>query len=248
MDSFDVLAPTMAGHWGGPTIARDNFSINDIVDAVEHAMDEAGLDTAHVAGNSLGGWVGLELARRGRARSLVAIAPAGGWVAGSRSATRLRRSFQFAYPLAKAAPLAAQRVVPTAAKRLVLSRYCHRPDAIDDATAAMLLRAPGGCEAYLPFVAASRASGGATDLHEISVPVTVFGCEKDKVLPPHLFRRLVDEVDGARYRILPGVGHVPMPEAPRLVAHAIRSHVEDVAHASAGRCIAALKLTAPRRA
>ena len=51
-------------------------------DEVERAMDEAGFETAHVVGNSLGGFVSLQLAARGRAESVVAFAPAGGWAKG----------------------------------------------------------------------------------------------------------------------------------------------------------------------
>ena len=47
-------------------------------------MDEAGFETAHIVGNSLGGYLALLLAERGRARSVVALAPAGGWAAGRR--------------------------------------------------------------------------------------------------------------------------------------------------------------------
>jgi pimeloyl-ACP methyl ester carboxylesterase len=47
--------------------------------AVERALDEAGFETAHVAGNSLGGYLALKLAERGRARSVVALPPGGGW-------------------------------------------------------------------------------------------------------------------------------------------------------------------------
>ena len=77
----DVLAPTLAGHAGGPPIEGE---INDAVlaDAVERAMDEAGFETAHFVGNSLGGYLALQLAARGRARSVVALAPAGGWAEG----------------------------------------------------------------------------------------------------------------------------------------------------------------------
>ena len=75
--SRDVLAPTLAGHAGGPPLPR--VSADAVVDAVEAAMDAAGFDTAHVAGNSLGGHVALQLAARGRAHSVVAFAPAGGW-------------------------------------------------------------------------------------------------------------------------------------------------------------------------
>ena len=54
-------------------------------DAIERAMDDAGFETAHIAGNSLGGYLALQLAARGRARSVVALAPAGGWAKGDDS-------------------------------------------------------------------------------------------------------------------------------------------------------------------
>ena len=50
-----------------------------MADDVERRMDALGWDTAHIVGNSLGGWVAFELERRGRARTLTGIAPAGGW-------------------------------------------------------------------------------------------------------------------------------------------------------------------------
>ena len=77
----EVLAPTLAGHAGGPRFDGAAGQAG-IVDAVERAMDEAGLETAHLVGNSLGGYVALQLAARGRARSVVALAPAGGWATG----------------------------------------------------------------------------------------------------------------------------------------------------------------------
>src|ERR671913_408092 len=63
----EVLAPTLAGHAGGPPLtgAVDGDAL---LDAVERALDEAGFATAHVVGNSLGGYLALRLAARGRAR------------------------------------------------------------------------------------------------------------------------------------------------------------------------------------
>ena len=74
----EVLALTLAGHAGGPAIQGE---IGDavLVDAVAHAMDAAGFELAHLAGDSLGGFVALQLAARGRAKTVVAFAPAGGW-------------------------------------------------------------------------------------------------------------------------------------------------------------------------
>src|ERR1019366_4918160 len=70
----DVLAPTLPGHAGGPPLDGE---VTDalIPDAIERAMDEAGFETAHIVGNSLGGYVALQLAARGRADSVVALAP-----------------------------------------------------------------------------------------------------------------------------------------------------------------------------
>ncbi|MEA2436741.1 MAG: hypothetical protein QOF65_1297, partial [Thermoleophilaceae bacterium] len=77
----DILAPTLAGHAGGPRIEGE-VSDTTLADAVEHAMDKAGFEIAHIVGNSLGGLVALQLAERGRAETVVALAPAGGWARG----------------------------------------------------------------------------------------------------------------------------------------------------------------------
>src|SRR5437762_2782659 len=80
----DVLAPTLAGHAGGPSL-DGHPDIDGLCGGVERAMDDAGFDRAHLVGNSLGGYVALHLAARGRATSVVALAPAGGWARGDES-------------------------------------------------------------------------------------------------------------------------------------------------------------------
>ena len=65
--------------------SRGPVARGTIPDALERALDEAGIRTAHLVGNSLGGYVALQLAARGRARSVVALAPAGGWAVGDES-------------------------------------------------------------------------------------------------------------------------------------------------------------------
>jgi pimeloyl-ACP methyl ester carboxylesterase len=48
-----------------------------MTDAVARDMDAAGFASAHLVGNSLGGWIALELAKRGRARTVVALSSQG---------------------------------------------------------------------------------------------------------------------------------------------------------------------------
>jgi pimeloyl-ACP methyl ester carboxylesterase len=99
----DVLALTLAGHAGAPPI-EGRVGAEALVDGVERAMDEASLATAHLAGNSLGGYLALRL-ERGRARSVVAFAPAGGWAPGDDSyRDLLARQSELAAYLKAAAP------------------------------------------------------------------------------------------------------------------------------------------------
>src|SRR4051812_50112642 len=73
----DVLAPTLPGHAGGPPAARP-FTWAGAAGALERAMDDAGGERAHVVGNSLGGFLALQMGARGRAGSGVALPPPGG--------------------------------------------------------------------------------------------------------------------------------------------------------------------------
>src|SRR5215208_1035274 len=77
---FEVIAPTLHGHDGGPVPpGGPAHSLSRATDHLEAILDDLGVGTAHLAGNSMGGALALELAKRGRARSVVAISPGGGW-------------------------------------------------------------------------------------------------------------------------------------------------------------------------
>lgn len=118
----DVLAPTLLGHAGGPSL-HGEFSEPLLIDAVERAMDEAGFETAHIVGSSLGGYVALQLAARGRARSVVALAPAGGWAKGDDSDRRVLAHFRMMQDLVKTAAPHAEAIAATVDGRRQATRY-----------------------------------------------------------------------------------------------------------------------------
>ena len=66
------------GH-GGQVPDKRPTTFEDWVDDSERMLDELGLDSPHLAGSSSGGWVAIELARRGRAKTVCALSPAGAW-------------------------------------------------------------------------------------------------------------------------------------------------------------------------
>jgi pimeloyl-ACP methyl ester carboxylesterase len=75
-DRFDVLNVDLPGTGASRHLDR-RPTVAAIADAVERTLDAEGVGRVHVLGNSLGARVALELAVRGRARSVVAIAPSG---------------------------------------------------------------------------------------------------------------------------------------------------------------------------
>jgi pimeloyl-ACP methyl ester carboxylesterase len=75
-EHFDVLALDLPGS-GRSRHLDERPTVAALADAVERTLDAEGVGRVHVLGNSLGARIALELAVRGRARSVVAIAPSG---------------------------------------------------------------------------------------------------------------------------------------------------------------------------
>ena len=227
----EVLAPTLAGHDGGPPFAADlPMTFAGAADSLEAHLDELGVDTAHLVGNSMGGALALELAKRGRARSVVAIAPAGGWTEGDGEARRLYRFFARQMRITRAlAPRMGAIMSRPGARRLAMRDImCHGEllspsDAVDLALAS--LRTTIADKA----LAALRADRGLTlsGLDRITCPVLLATPQFDRVLPParHAprFRR---EIPGVESRVLPRCGHVPMWDDSRLIARTICEFVD----------------------
>jgi pimeloyl-ACP methyl ester carboxylesterase len=221
----DVFAPTLPGHrYGPPLDAGQAVSIDALADGLERILDAAALDTAHLAGNSLGGWLAIELARRGRARSVVALSPAGGWT----SARDLRRVIRL---LSNARALMARRdalglddfMRRPRFRRLALRQGMTRGDLIPVQDVLDMIADADGCSAFSGFVEWIR---GAEPIQPVrrppACPVRVAWGEYDRTIPFARYGRpLLAALDGAERVTLAGVGHVPMYDDPALVARAI---------------------------
>lgn len=224
----DVLAVTMPGHWGGPALTGRAASIAALADGVEASLDAHGWGTCHVAGNSLGGWVALELERRGRARSVTAIAPAGGWERLSLSKLQVGLRFLGLYPLAGLGRVVGLPVAGLAPIRhRVLALATASPAAVADEDFAALVRAATHCAAHLPVMLGNLAEGGAQGLADVKAPVQLVLVADDKIIPVARYGRkfLYELPDTASKVVLSRVGHVPMLEDPAMVAGLIADHV-----------------------
>ncbi|MEV0355773.1 alpha/beta hydrolase [Nocardia sp. NPDC050697] len=211
-----VHAPTALGHRGGPAARRRPARFADVVDDAERHLDELGLERPHLAGNSMGGWVALELAARGRAASVCALSPAGLWhgdtAAHSGATRKLRRLVWLARVTRPVAP-PFLRIPPV--RRLVLRDVAERGDRLAAADAVRTALDTAGCAVAMDLLGSDEALTDRTP----DCPVTVAWSEHDAILPVERFGPIVRErLPRAAFRVLPGVGHVPMIDDPNLVA------------------------------
>jgi pimeloyl-ACP methyl ester carboxylesterase len=220
----DVLALTLAGHYGGASLGEGTPpSLSALTDAAERALDESGFDAAHLVGNSLGGWITFELAKRGRARSLVALSPAGGGLQTSPDdARRVARKIELSHRLARLlSPAAGPLTRLPIARRALFSQMAAHPEQIPPQEAAYRLRALAGCS-ILPALLASMGGQSADRLDEIGCPVLLVWPTGDRVLPKAQFApSLLAALPDAQLIEPPNLGHVPMYDDPELIARII---------------------------
>lgn len=218
----DVLAPALPGHAGGPALGPRPDG-DALLDGLERAMDEAGFETAHVAGNSLGGYLALRLAERGRARSVVAFAPGGGWADGDASWRESLDYFRrMREPLQRAAPRAeAIASTPEGRRRATVdltTSFEHIPPDL----VAHLIRGAAECPATLELIAAAEREGWPLDSEQVTSPVRVVWGTADRLLAwPSAAVRYREWLPQADWVELEGVGHAPQLDVPLEAAQLI---------------------------
>ena len=217
VEQHEVLAPTLPGHHGGQPL-KDPVDIGAFADGVERVMDDVGFDRAHLAGNSLGGWTAIELARRGRALSVVALSPAGGWPVGER---RVRRIFAGTDRLMRTTrPLMRWTMRSRVVRRLGFRYVAAHGDRLT--TDAALVAIEGALNTDLMGPGHAIFEHVCDAVEDPGVPILVAWGEKDRLLPsPRYSDGWRRAVPCAEWRVLPGVGHLPMYDDPDLVAATI---------------------------
>lgn len=216
----DVVALDLPGFGASPLPPPGTPpGIDSLLRLVSEFLDELGLEFPHVGGNSLGGWLALELARRGRAASATALSP-GGFARGADAAvlrTSLRLTLRMTRRLApRARGIMRYRVL----RQLVFGQMVAHPLRVPPDDAAATVRAAAAApwfEATLPVVVADSFAPGP----DLPVPVTVAWGEKDRLLPRWQARRAARALPGARHLLLRGCGHLCTYDDPEQVARVL---------------------------
>ncbi len=216
----EVIAVDLPGFGASPALpdgfAHDLPTMTAVFGALCDALD---LDRPHVAGNSLGGLLALELGREKRVRSVTALSPAGFW-----SQAERRYAFGVLLAMRRAArsmpvPLV-ERLSRSAAGRSVLTSTIYArpgrrsPEAVVAETLAL-----ANAERFTETLRAGVDVRFTDDVP--GVPVTVAWGTRDLLLVRRQGVRAKRIIPKARLIRLPGCGHVPMNDDPALVARVL---------------------------
>lgn len=218
-ERYDVIAVDTPGFGQSPAL-EGAPSVLNCTDAIAEFLEEEGIEFPHACGNSMGGAMALELGRRGLARSVCAISPAGFWTEAELKWTQGSLGLLEAVPgLLKSPVLSMVGTRPgrTAMFFVTFGRPWQIP--ADEARAALRDLWESKLGPALDAFDGYRFERGE-ELAE--VPVTVLWGSRDLLLPYGLQApRARDALPHARHVTLEGLGHVPMSDDPGMVAAAI---------------------------
>ncbi|MEU1851176.1 alpha/beta fold hydrolase [Streptomyces sp. NPDC019990] len=216
----DVIAVDLPGCGESPALpdgmAHDLPTMNTVLAALFEALD---VERPHVAGNSLGGLLALDLARARLVRSVTALSPAGFW-------NEPERRYAFAIlmtmrQIARRMPLpVVERLArPAIGRTLLTSTIYARPGRRSPEAVVAETLALAGAQGFSETLRSGRTVRFTDDIAD--TPVTVAWGDRDRLLIPRQGVRAKGVIPRARLVRLPGCGHVPMNDDPALVARVV---------------------------
>ena len=214
-EHHDVYSIDLPGFGASPVPAGGMpHGMPATVAALGESLARLGLDRPHVAGNSLGGAISLELAAAGLAASATALSPAGFFTEAERRRA-LRILSRMRLGTFAPGPMMRPFLRSPRGRAVSFGPIVAWPDRLDHDRVvgdALAMRRGKG------FRAVTRASEGYAYTGAPACPVTVGWGERDHIFGVHQLDRVRERLPQARHERLPGCGHVPMSDDPDAVA------------------------------
>jgi pimeloyl-ACP methyl ester carboxylesterase len=190
----------------GPNESRE-YSLSYYVDFLDAFCEAVGLDSMALAGNSLGGAIGWRFAVTHQERvERLLLLDAG------RQQLLSPEGKLFTSPGFDVVP---RYLTPRSSTRAILRDAYGDPDKLTPDIVRRyhdLLLRTGNRRAVIKL--AQTATPAPFDPTSVPCPTLIQWGEEDDWLPLSLAEQFADEIPDARLQTYPGVGHVPMEEAP----------------------------------
>jgi pimeloyl-ACP methyl ester carboxylesterase len=223
-EDFDVLSVDLPGHGESPLGGTWPPTVAALTDAVEADLDARGLQRVHILGNSLGARIGIELAARHRARSVVAISPSGLGLPGERlhqgllmaTSRNLMHTFR-----STIAPLATSPLGRT----FLLAGMRARPWEASESEALAMRGGFADATGFWSMLWWAVLQDVPTNLHRVDCPVMLTQGSVDVVGAGQTPRYLA-LIPGSRFQLLPGAGHAPQSDSASAIFALVRQTAE----------------------
>jgi pimeloyl-ACP methyl ester carboxylesterase len=211
-EKFDVIAPDHPG-FGASEMPAWVDDISDIAYLYLDAIEALGLTGVHVIGQSLGGWIALEMAVRStaRLRSVTLISSAGIHVKGVPKADIFMIDPEEQARLAYADATLGE----AAAERAGADKYQDQ---------AILNRIASARFGWQPRFFNPRLQRW---LHRVNVPTHVIWGEEDRIIPPAYAQAFHRLIPGSTLTMIPKAGHLPHVERMEAVAQAMQGFLRN---------------------
>jgi pimeloyl-ACP methyl ester carboxylesterase len=215
MDSHRVIAPDLPG-FGESPMPREKISIRGYARILDGLLQELGVESAIVVGNSMGGFVAAELALSfsTRVERLVLVSAAGLSIEEYRRAPLLVGARLWAATATWVGARGQSVVTRPRARRLGLQLIARYPEKLSPELTYELTRG-AGTPGFVPAMEALLSYSYRDQLPRIDVPTLVVWGRNDMLVPRGDAREYVELIgDNARREMFEDTGHVPMIERP----------------------------------
>jgi pimeloyl-ACP methyl ester carboxylesterase len=235
MESHRVIALDLPG-FGESPMPREKISIKLYARILDGLLDQLGVESAVLVGNSMGGFVAAELTLSftTRVERLVLVSAAGLSIEEARRAPLLAGARVWAATATWVGARGDSVVTRPRARRLGLQLIVRYPEKLSPALTYELTRG-AGTPGFVPAMEALVSYGFRDHLSKIEVPTLVVWGRNDMLVPRGDARDYVRLIgDNARREMFEDTGHLSMVERPARFNELLAEFAEGTREPEAG--------------
>ncbi|MBA4747535.1 MAG: alpha/beta fold hydrolase [Sphingopyxis sp.] len=221
---YRIVTLDLPGHGLTGSTPDGDYSPGGMMAAVDVVAAELELDRFILGGNSMGGAVSWRyaLAQPARVEALLLLNASGMPPRNGEKAPASNIGFRIMrYSVGRwlAGQITPRSLVKSSLEQSVSNRAIVTDAAVDRYWE--LLRFPGNRQATAKRATLPRDAAMADRISEITAPTFVLFGAEDRIINPSAAQSFGERIAGSKVVLLPGIGHLPMEEAPDETATAI---------------------------